>query len=131
MPVVTGVLETSLYVDDLPRATRFYEELFGFERLFADERMCALSVAGRQVLLLFLRRASLTMSSLPHDGEGPLHLAFAVEAAELAAWEARLEAQSVAIERTIAWAAGGTSHYFRDPDGHLVEIASPGVWAIY
>ena len=36
-----------------------------------------------------------------------------------------------ADEKTITWAAGGTSHYFRDPDGHLVELASPGVWAIY
>lgn len=131
MPAVTGVLETSLYVEDLHRAIQFYEELFGFERLFADERMCALSVAGRQVLLLFRRHASLTLSALPHDGEGPLHLAFAVEAAELPAWEARLEGHGIAIEKTITWAAGGTSHYFRDPDGHLVELATPGVWAIY
>ena len=26
---------------------------------------------------------------------------------------------------------GGTSLYFRDPDGHSVEIATPGVWETY
>jgi len=26
---------------------------------------------------------------------------------------------------------GGHSIYFRDPDGHLLELATPGLWAIY
>ena len=29
------------------------------------------------------------------------------------------------------WERGGQSIYFRDPDGHLVELATPGIWAIY
>ena len=28
------------------------------------------------------------------------------------------------------WKRGGESIYFRDPDGHLLELATPG-WAIY
>lgn len=137
MPVVSSLLETSLYVEDLPRAIRFYERLFGFERLFSDERMCAFNVAGRQVLLLFQEGASLrpiaTQGGMipPHDGDGPLHLAFAIPAAELDAWEARLAEQGVTIESRVAWEAGGTSLYFRDPDHHLIELATPGVWAIY
>jgi catechol 2,3-dioxygenase-like lactoylglutathione lyase family enzyme len=33
MPHLTGLLETALYVDDLPRAVRFYQAVFGIERI--------------------------------------------------------------------------------------------------
>ena len=47
------------------------------------------------------------------------------------AWEARLEAEGVPVEGRMTWGRGGQSLYFRDPDGHLGELATPGVWAIY
>ncbi len=59
MPELTGVVETCLYVDDLERAARFYEDVFEFKRLSGDERFCALSVVDRSVLLLFLRGGTL------------------------------------------------------------------------
>jgi catechol 2,3-dioxygenase-like lactoylglutathione lyase family enzyme len=31
----------------------------------------------------------------------------------------------------VALHRGGTSLYFRDPDGHLLELATPGLWTIY
>jgi catechol 2,3-dioxygenase-like lactoylglutathione lyase family enzyme len=34
----------------------------------------------------------------------------------------------IAIESRITWARGGTSLYFRDPDGHSLEVATPGLW---
>jgi catechol 2,3-dioxygenase-like lactoylglutathione lyase family enzyme len=37
----------------------------------------------------------------------------------------------VAIESRMEWPRGGKSIYFRDPDGHLLEVLTPGVWAIY
>ena len=46
MPQLSGLLETSLYVEDLERSSRFYLTLFGFESLFADTRLHALSVTG-------------------------------------------------------------------------------------
>ena len=137
MPEVSGLLETSLYVDDLERAIRFYEGLFGFERLVADQRICALSVAGKQVLLLFQRGASAKALPQPegllppHDATGQLHLAFAIPAAQLDAWEKRLREKGIAIESRMHWERGGQSLYFRDPDQNLVELATPGVWAMY
>jgi catechol 2,3-dioxygenase-like lactoylglutathione lyase family enzyme len=137
MPRVTGVLETSLYVDDLDRSVRFYRSLFGLEVLVADDRFCALNVADRQVLLLFRKGASLAPipvlgSFVPaHDGEGPLHMAFAIPAEDWAAWEERLRANGIPSESTITWPRGGRSLYFRDPDQHLIELATPGLWAIY
>ena len=37
----------------------------------------------------------------------------------------------IAIEGRTDWSRGGHSIYFRDPDGHLLELATPGLWAIY
>jgi len=45
-------------VEDLSRAMRFYEDVFGFSRIASDDRFCAFNIAGRQVLLLFRRGAS-------------------------------------------------------------------------
>lgn len=137
MPSLNGVLETSLYVADLDRSVRFYRDLFGFDVLAADERFRALHVTGQQVLLLFRKGLSDKPSVVPggvipgHDGSGRLHLTFAVVAAELPAWEERLRGQGIAVESTVTWPRGGTSIYFRDPDGHLLELATPGVWRVY
>ena len=137
MASVTSVLETSLYVADLERSRAFYRELFGFEPMLSDERMCGLNVAGRQVLLLFTKGGSNQTSAVPggvvppHDGEGRLHLAFAIKSEELQAWKGRLGQAGIAIEAVITPPQGGTSLYFRDPDGHLIELATPGLWPVY
>ena len=131
------LLESSLYCDDLARSTRFYRDVLGFKLLVTSDRLVALDAGGQTVLLLFRRGASAQGIELPdgrippHDGAGPLHVAFAVPAAELPEWEARLTTAGVAVERRSSWPRGGTSVYFRDPDGHLVELATPGVWETY
>lgn len=137
MPQLTDLKETCLYVDDLPRAERFYVDVLGLEILFSDERLCALDIAGRHVLLLFLRGASNEEIQLPggvipaHDGSGPIHAGFAVDREELPAWESHLQTASVEIVSRVSWPRGGQSIYFRDPDGHLLELLTPGVWTIY
>jgi catechol 2,3-dioxygenase-like lactoylglutathione lyase family enzyme len=89
------------------------------------------------VLLLFRRGATLKPVHLsegtvpPHDGHGPLHIAFAIAADELTDWEKRLADNGVAIESTVRWSRGGRSIYFRDPDNHLLELATPGLWPNY
>lgn len=130
-PKLDGILESSLYVDDLPRAVRFYQDIFGFPVIsdFGD-RGCAMHAGPRQVLLLFKKGASRTIVS-PHDGDGELHIAFAISASELAAWESWLVQQGIAIEEKSTWDRGGWSIYFRDPDRHLLELATPGVWSVY
>jgi len=137
MPQLDAVLETALYVDDLDRAMRFYAGVLELKPLYQDSRMCAFSVGGRSVLLIFPRGGSLETVRMPggtippHDGSGPLHIAFAIPKHALAEWEARLREHDIAIEGRTAWKRGGESIYFRDPDGHLLELATPGLWAIY
>ena len=130
-PKSEGILESSLYVSDLPRSVWFYEEIFGF-RVISEfgERGCAMQAGERQVLLLFKKGASRTIQS-PHDGDGELHIAFAIAAAQLAPWESWLQTKGIAVEEKKEWERGGWSIYFRDPDHHLLELATPGVWSIY
>jgi catechol 2,3-dioxygenase-like lactoylglutathione lyase family enzyme len=138
MPKVARVLETCLYVDDLDQASRFYEDVVQLPRMAGDEnRFRAYDVGGVSVLLLFRRGATLAPVMLPggtvppHDGNGPLHIAFAVDAGEMPAWEARLREHGVAVESEVKWPRGGRSIYVRDPDGHVLEFATPGLWATY
>jgi catechol 2,3-dioxygenase-like lactoylglutathione lyase family enzyme len=130
-PKTEGILESSLYVDDVARSARFYEKLFGF-RVISDfgGRGCAMEAGTRQVLLLFMKSGSRAMQT-PHYGDGELHLAFAISAEELTVWEDWLAENGIAVEEKRAWELGGQSIYFRDPDRHLIEIATPGVWSIY
>ena len=131
------VIETCLYVDDLDRAGRFYEQVLGLTGLTRDARFRAYDVGGQSVLLLFQRGATLETVHMPggtippHDGHGPLHMAFAIAADVLPEWEQRLRERGIEIEGRTDWSRGGHSIYFRDPDGHLLELATPGLWAIY
>jgi catechol 2,3-dioxygenase-like lactoylglutathione lyase family enzyme len=129
-PITDGILESSLYVSDLARSVRFYEEIFGFRVIAEFGRGCAMHAGGRQVLLLFEKGGSREIQS-PHDGEGELHIAFAIPAVELANWEAWLQTKGIEVEEKRQWELGGRSVYFRDPDRHLIELATPGVWSVY
>ena len=130
-PKSDGILESSLYVSDVARSVRFYEQTFGF-RVIQEfgERGCAMHAGTRQVLLLFEKGGSRTIQS-PHDGDGELHMAFAIPADELAEWESWLQTRGITVEEKRKWELGGWSLYFRDPDRHLIEVATPGVWSVY
>lgn len=134
-PQVNRILETALYVADLEAARVFYERVFAFSPLFQDARMCALAVPGREVLLLFKHGASLQPAETPfglipgHGATGVQHLCFSIDQDALPVWQAHLESLGIAVESRLVWAKGGTSLYFRDPDGHSLEVGTPGLWA--
>jgi catechol 2,3-dioxygenase-like lactoylglutathione lyase family enzyme len=121
VPRVSSVLETSLYVADLERACAFYQRM-------------ASSVPGAQVLLLFHQGSTNEPAPVPggiippHHGSGELHLCFAIPLGEPAAWEEHLRREGIAVESRIHWARGGTSLYFRDPEGNSLEVATPSLW---
>lgn len=140
MPAIKGVLETSLYVADLDLAEEFYRDILCFPVLFSDHRLRALRIPGQnaqghQVLLLFQAGASTVGETTPggfippHEGSGRLHLAFSIAAAEVDAWRKQLAENGVEIESEVQ-ANRGHSLYFRDPDGHLIELATPGLWDV-
>jgi len=136
-PIIQNVVETVIYVDDLARAIDFYAHTLGLEKQSADDRFAAFTIAEGQVFLIFLRGQTSTGADTPggfippHDATGPQHFAFGITAEDLDAWTAKLTADGIPIESTVNWPRGGRSLYFRDPDNHLVELITPGVWTNY
>lgn len=131
-PPVNGILETSLYVASAARSAEFYRRVFGFEPLEPDlplnddTRLCPIRAGDRSVLLLFKKGATPDT-----DAAGAIHIAFGIARTDLSRWEAWLAQQGIAIELRKKWKYGGEALYFRDPDGHLLEVVTPGVWSIY
>ena len=137
MPKLNRVLETVLYTADLERAADFYRGVLGLLCIHADARMRAYDVGGNGVLLLFPEGQSLEPVPTPwgpippHHGRGPMHVAFSIDADELEEWQRHLQAKGVLLEGRIKWPRDGVSIYFRDPDGHALESATPGLWKGY
>jgi catechol 2,3-dioxygenase-like lactoylglutathione lyase family enzyme len=137
MPDITRVLETALYVEDLEPVVAFYRDVLGLRVLEASTRLVSMDAGQGTVLLLFRRGATLSGLNTsggwipPHDGHGPVHLAFAIAAEALGEWERHLERCGVMVESRVRWDGGGQSIYVRDPAGHSVELATPGTWAVY
>jgi catechol 2,3-dioxygenase-like lactoylglutathione lyase family enzyme len=137
-PPISGVVESILYFDDLPRAIAFYSDVMGLMPIAGDaERFRAFDSGAGRVLLLFKRGATLAPTRVtggiipPHDGGGPLHIGFAISAADYDVWRQRLLDLRISIESEALWTKGGRSIYFRDTEGHLLELITPGIWSVY
>ncbi|HML18118.1 MAG TPA: VOC family protein [Bryobacteraceae bacterium] len=134
---INGIAETALYVADVHRSAEFYQRLFHLPRLLGDDDLCALGVPGNAVLLFFRKGSRPEPLETPggtippHGGSGSMHFAMKISADAIGQCVDELQQHGIAIESTVHWPQGGTSLYFRDPDQHLVELITPGVWEVY
>ncbi|HXH19222.1 MAG TPA: VOC family protein [Chitinophagales bacterium] len=122
------IKETCLYVKDLNRTKQFYHGKLGLEVIgFVKDRHIFFR-AGESVLLCFISDSTKTEDTLPsHHGSGNLHFAFETTKKQYEAWKAKIKSEGIEIEQEAKWGEL-KSFYFRDPDGHLVEIAMEGIW---
>ncbi len=136
-PRIDGLLETALYVADMARAAAFFHDVLGLAAMLETERLTAFDAGRQGGWLLFLQGAShedrvSERGTVPgHDGRGPVHIAFAIAAESYDAWRVRLRTAAVPMGGEMTWPAGGRSLYFEDPDGHVLELATPGLWRNY
>lgn len=144
MSEIQRLLEVFFVVGDLSAARAFYRDVLGLQPYGeADERGSLFLLPGGQLLGLVDRSAAtepnvvaggrvpaVLRPSAPSSGSAA-HLAFAVSDEDLSGWRERLAGHGVAVSGEVAWERGGRSLYFRDPDGRLLELATPGVWDFY
>jgi catechol 2,3-dioxygenase-like lactoylglutathione lyase family enzyme len=138
-PKLNGLVETALFVENLPRACDFYEQVLGLRKIRLSDRGCVFRVANQRYLFLITLDAARSANETPYgtvpacavpqrEGPGPGHLAFGVSADALHSWRARLANYDIDILSEVTWEGGARSLYFRDPDGHLIELATAGIW---
>ena len=113
---IRGVYEIAIPVKELSRAEPFYREVLGLEVGLRDEtRRWVFLRAGGIAGMVVLQECS---------GECPtLHFAFAVDDADLESAARALRERGISTQGPIFhdWIPG-KSLYFRDPDGHDLEL---------
>src|SRR5699024_931629 len=126
---ITQIKETSLYVQDLDRTEVFYKEKLDFEVIAKEKGRHIFFKAGASILLCFIAESTKNGDSLPsHHGEGNIHIAFEVPRSKYAAVKDQIQSQNIPIEHEQHWFDDCYSFYFRDPDGHSLEIIPQGMW---
>jgi catechol 2,3-dioxygenase-like lactoylglutathione lyase family enzyme len=111
---VKGIQHLNLSVADLSRARDFYTGVLGFELSFQKGNTVWLDAGGD---LLGLSEAA------RGEAHGFEHFGFMVDGpAEVDRWTEQLRSRGVTPEKGPYDRSDGRSVYFRDPDGHLVEI---------
>jgi len=127
----TSIKETCLYVSNLKRTKEFYLDALGFELIsYVKDRHIFFRV-GPSILMCFLSRKTRKPEDTvpPHYGYGKLHLAFECLSEEYEAWKTKLENAELEIAgEQVREENGRRSFYFRDPDGHLLEVVEEGAW---
>lgn len=122
----------TLGVRDLAASVKFYESGLGFPRMESPPTVAFFTLDGSW-LGLYGRDALAEDATVSADGSGFEGFALAhnvASEAEVDAVMAQARDAGVAIVKTprkVFW--GGYSGYFKDPDGHLWEVAyNPHFW---
>lgn len=126
---VSQIKETSLYVQDLDRTEAFYKEKLNLKVVARTEGRHIFFKAGSSVLLCFIADVTKNDETLPgHYGEGKMHIAFEVPKENYREVKAQIRSKGIEIEHEQHWSEDYYSFYFRDPDGHSLEIVPEGMW---
>lgn len=122
----------TLGVDDLPAAIKFYEEGLGFPRMESPPTVAFFTLGGAW-LGLFGREELAEDAAVPFEPAGFNSVSIAHNVGspervdEVLALAVEAGATLTKAGQKVFW--GGYSGYFRDPEGHLWEVAhNPFAW---
>jgi len=126
----TQIKETCLYVADLNTTRSFYGDKLGMPVISFVQGRHVFFRTGTSVLLCFLSEVTKVEAQLPrHFAYGEQHIAFECEPHNYEEWKQRVQEAGVTMEHEASWQGGRySSFYFRDPDGHLLEVVPRGMW---
>lgn len=113
----TGVDHVVVHVEDVSRAKGFYVDLLGMEVAHEHDGRVFLR-CGQQQVGLFEGRQEAAGSA----GRDLNHIALQVESGSYEEVKAALEAAGIAVSGR---KGDPRCIYFRDPDGHMIQILAP------
>lgn len=123
------IKETCLYVKDLRRTMAFYMDTLGLEMISYVKESHVFFRVGSSVLLCFLEKPVREQDiPPPHYASGVIHIAFEAPEGEYESIREEVESNEIEIIHDHLWDKGHRSFYFKDPDGHLLEVIEPGMW---
>jgi catechol 2,3-dioxygenase-like lactoylglutathione lyase family enzyme len=125
------VFETVLYARDIPAIVDFYCGTLGLRMVEEPDELAAIFRLDGGMLLVFdPDRSSVPGRPAPsHGADGPGHVAFRVEPAELDRCAQRLRQAGVETEKEVDRGGGqGRALYVRDPAGNSVELLDGDPW---
>jgi catechol 2,3-dioxygenase-like lactoylglutathione lyase family enzyme len=125
---ITGIHHITLLVADVERSLAFYRNVLGMR--LVKQTVNADDSSARHFVFGDADRMLLTCLEYPDLDEGKVgrgsthHFALSVESeAELNAWKQYLEERGIPVTEVME-REDSKSIYLRDPDGHILEIAS-------
>ncbi|MDB5284342.1 MAG: hypothetical protein JWO06_3417 [Bacteroidota bacterium] len=124
----------TLGVADLERSLNFYEKGLGWKRASPETEGIAFFPLGGMVLSLYSRKALAEDAMLSEAGSGFSGISLSYNAKseqevdDVLSEVEKLGATIVKPAQKVFW--GGYSGYFKDPDGHLIEVAFNPFWPL-
>lgn len=132
--MIDGILETSLYVDDLDAAEAFYGGVLGLEKVLRAGDRHVFFRCGPGILLIFNPAETVhpppadALPVPPHGATGAGHACFSMAGEAIDRMVEKLNKAGIGIESDFRWPNGARSIYFRDPAGNSLECAEPKLW---
>jgi uncharacterized protein len=124
----------TLGVTDLERAVNFYEKGLGWRRSSGSTENLVLFNAGGIGLALYSRKSLAEDANVPDTASGFSGITLSynakneAEVNQVLAEVSKIGATIVKQAQKVFW--GGYGGFFKDPEGHLIEVAYNPFWGL-